>query len=407
MATTEIHEDLAAGALRYLTEPAFRADPHDFLDRLRAADPVHQTAVGVWLVTRHADALAVLRDDVAWSRRLAAEKHVVVDDPLAREIFTSRMLFNDKPQHTRMRRLVASAFTPAGVRRWQEEFNRIAEELLDEVEPKGAMDVVAEFGYPFAERVICFMLGVPFEDHTLWERWAQEMVEPPAGGDMADFKQAATTATLEFTDYVKNLVEKRRGHEGDDLLSRLMAAEEDGTRLSENELVAMTFEMILAGHETTSNAISNGIWLLLRHPDQLQRLRREPEAIPGAVEEMLRYESPAPMAMSRVATSDVNLGGTVIPQGESALVLLVAANRDPAVFDDPHRFDAFRTDNEQIGFGTGGHYCLGAALARIELNIVFPALLARLPGMHLVDEGEPRWKAHQFFRTLETLPVAW
>lgn len=407
MATTETHEDLAAGALRFLSEPAFRADPHDFLDRLRAADPVHRTVVGVWLVTRHADALAVLRDDAAWSRRLAAEKHVVVDDPLAREIFTSRMLFNDKPQHTRMRRLVASAFTPAGVRRWQEEFARIAEELLDEVEPKGGMDAVAEFGYPYAERVICFMLGVPFEDHTLWERWAQQMVEPPAGGDMAAFKEAATASTLEFTDYVKNLVEKRRGHEGDDLLSRLMAAEEEGTRLSENELVAMTFEMILAGHETTSNAISNGIWLLLRHPDQLDRLRREPERIPGAVEEMLRYESPAPMALSRVATRDVDLGGTVIPQGESALVLLVAANRDPAVFDNPHRFDAFRTDNAQIGFGTGGHYCLGAALARIELNIVFPALLARLPGLRLVGDGEPQWKAHQFFRTLETLPVAW
>jgi cytochrome P450 len=186
-----------------------------------------------------------------------------------------------------------------------------------------------------------------------------------------------------------------------------MAAEEEGSRLSENELVAMTFELILAGHETTSNAISNGMWLLLRHPDQLARLRQAPEAISGAVEEILRYESPAPMALSRVATTDVDLGGTVVPEGESVLVLLAAANRDPAVFDDPHRFDVFRTDNEQIGFGTGGHYCLGAALARIELNIVFPALLARLPGLRLVETGEPRWKAHQFFRTLESLAVAW
>ena len=407
MTTTETHEGLAAEALRYLGDPAFRADPHDFLDRLRSLDPVHRTSVGVWLVTRHADALAVLRDDVAWSRRRAAEKHVVVDDPLAREIFTSRMLFNDKPQHTRMRRLVAAAFTPAGVRRWQEQFTRIAEELLDEVEPRGAMDAVGEFGYPYAERVICFMLGVPFDDHRLWERWAQQMVEPPAGGDVAAFKEAATTATLEFTAYVKDLVATRRGHEGDDLLSRLMVAEEEGTRLSENELVAMTFELILAGHETTSNAISNGLWLLLRHPDQLARLRREPETMAGAVEEILRYESPAPMALSRVATTDVDLGGTVVPEGESVLVLLVAANRDPVVFDDPHRFDAFRPDNEQIGFGTGGHYCLGAALARIELNIVVPALLARLPGLRLVGEGQPHWKAHQFFRTLETLPVAW
>lgn len=407
MSTTETHESLAGEALRYLSDPAFRADPHDFLDRLRATDPVHRTAAGVWLVTRHADALAVLRDDITWSRRRAAEKHVVVDDPLAREIFTSRMLFNDKPQHTRMRRLVAGAFTPAGVRRWEAHFTRIAEELLDEVEPKGAMDAVAEFGYPFAERVICFMLGVPFEDHALWEAWAQQMVEPPAGGDMAAFKEVATTATLEFTDYVKALVAERRGREGDDLLSRLIAAEEEGSRLSENELVAMTFELILAGHETTSNAIPNGTWLLLRHPDQLARLRREPEAIAGAVEEILRYESPAPMALPRVATTDVEVGGVLIPEGESALVLLVAANRDPEVFADPHRFDAFRPNNEHIGFGTGGHYCLGAALARIELNIVFPALLARLPELRLAGDGEPRWKAHQFFRTLETLPVAW
>jgi len=407
MATTEMHEDLAAEALRYLTDPAFRADPHDFLDRLRATDPVHRTAAGVWLITRHADALAVLRDDTAWSRRRAAEKHVVVDDPLAREIFTARMLFNDKPEHTRMRRLVAAAFTPAGVRRWQEEFTRIAGELLDEVEPAGSMDAVAEFGYPYAERVICFMLGVPFDDHALWERWAQQMVEPPAGGDMAAFKEVATAATLEFTDYVRRLVAERRGREGDDLLSRLIAVEEEGTRLSETELVAMTFELILAGHETTSNAISNGIWLLLRHPDQFARLRRQPDAIPGAIEEILRYESPAPMALSRVATADTDVGGTVIPAGESALVLLVAANRDPAVFDDPHRFDAFRSGGDHIGFGTGGHYCLGAALARIELNIVFPALLARLPGLRLTGDREPRWKAHQFFRTLETLPVAW
>ncbi|HEY4409691.1 MAG TPA: cytochrome P450 [Acidimicrobiia bacterium] len=407
MATTEIHEDLAAEALRYLTDPAFRADPHDFLDRLRATEPVHRTPAGVWLVSRHADALAVLRDDVAWSRRLAAEKHVVVDDPLARAVFTARMLFNDKPEHTRMRRLVAAAFTPAGVRRWEAEFTRIAEELLDEIEPRRAMDAVAEFGYPYAERVICFMLGVPFADHALWEAWAKTMVEPPAGADMAAFKEAATAATLEFTDYVRALVADRQGREGDDLLSRLILAEEEGTRLSETELVAMTFELILAGHETTANAIPNGIWLLLRHPDQLDRLRREPAAMAGAVEEILRYESPAPMAMTRVATTDVELGGTIVPAGESVLVLLSAANRDPDAFVDPQAFDAFRPDNAQIGFGTGGHYCLGAALARIELNIVFPALFNRLPGLRPAGEGPPRWKAHQFFRTLESLPVAW
>ena len=221
---------------------------------------------------------------------------------------------------------------------------------------------------------------------------------------MAAFKEAATTATLEFTDYVKKLVEKRRGREGDDLLSRLMAAEEEGTRLSENELVAMTFEMILAGHETTSNAISNGIWLLLRHPDQLTRLRKEPEAIPGAVEEMLRYESPAPMAMSRVATRDVDLGGTVIPEGESALVLLVAANRDPAVFDDPDRFLVDRAGAEaHLSFGGGIHFCLGRRVGLQSGMMALSSLLRRFPDLRVA--ARPEWRKTIPTRRLDRLDV--
>jgi len=398
--------DLADEAMRYLTDASSRHDPAAFYARLREQSPVHRTDVGVWLVSSYAAASEVLRNDAILSRREAALKHVTLDDPEARLLFTSRMLFNDRPEHTRLRRLVSHAFTRTSIGRWKDRIGELANLHLDALVPGGHMELVHDFAYPVVEQVITELVGIRHGDLPLFLKWSTAMTEPPPGGDRTEYRRAATQATHEVAAYVRERIVERRAQPANDLLSELIAAEdqEDG-RLAEHELTAMTFELIFAGHETTSNFLGNGVYCLLQHPDQLADLYRDRSLLPGAVDEMLRYESPSPMPLPRVATEAVSIGGETIQAGDTVVVLLAAANRDPSVFPDPETFDIRRSDNNYISFGFGAHYCLGHALARLESTEILDALLDRLPGLRL--DGEAQWSDHQFFRSLASLPVSW
>jgi cytochrome P450 len=408
MSSTSVTRELSIDeeATRFLTEPASRHDAYRFYARLREQSPVHRAENGVWLVSTYAAANEVLRNDAMLSRREAALKHVALDDPEARLLFTSRMLFNDRPEHTRLRRLVSHAFTRNGIARWQERIAAVANDRLDAIVPDGHMELVHDFAYPVVEQIITEMLGIRHGDLPLFLAWSTAMTEPSPGSDLREYRTAATRATHEVAAYVRERIEERRVEPAEDLLTKLIAAEdaEDG-RLAEHELVAMTFELIFAGHETTSNFVGNGLCLLLQHPGQLADLRRDRTLLPGAIDEMLRYESPAPMPLPRVASADVEIGGRTIRKGDTVVVLLAAANRDPSVFPDPETFDIRRSDNAYLSFGFGAHYCLGASLARLESSEILTAVLDRMPDLRF--DGVPKWSDHQFFRSLASLPVAW
>lgn len=400
-------EDLmAAKATRYLSDPAFRRDPWDFFAQVRAESPVIQSDCGVWLVTGYDAAGEILRSDAFFSRRNAGQKHLVVDDPTARLTMTSKMLYNDRPAHTRLRRLVSHAFTRGGIERLRSRIADVANDCLDTIEPAGQVDLVKGYAYPVVEQIITELLGIRSGDVAQFLVWSDAMVEPPPGADQAHYRQAANDAVRAITAYVRERIAERREAPAGDLLTKLIRAHEpaDGV-LEEHELVAITVELIHAGFETTSNLVSNGALALLQHPDQLAALIAEPQLLPTAIDEMLRHQSPAPMAMPRVAVSDFEVCGKTIAKGDTVIVALAAANRDPSRFTDPERFDIRRKDNNHITFGFGAHYCLGNALARLEATEMFTALLDRAPGMQLA--GEAQWTDHQFFRSLKTLPVQW
>jgi cytochrome P450 len=398
--------DVGAEAATYLTDPSSRRDPWGFYRRLRQSSAVHHTSVGTWLVSGYEEANEVLRSDAVMSRREAGLAHCLQDDPEAKRISTSRMLYNDRPEHTRLRRLVSNAFTRRGVERWEKRVRQVAHERLDALEPLGRMDLVHDYSYPVVENIIVELLGIRHGDLPRFIAWSKAMTDAPPGADLDPYRVAANTATLEVAAYVRERIAERRERPQEDLLTKLIQAEdaEDG-RLHEHELIAMTFELIFAGYETTSNLIGNGMLCLLQHPDQLRALMHDRTLLPGAIDEMLRFDSPVPMPMPRVTLEDFRVGGQLIPAGSTVVVLLAAANRDPSTFDNPDSFDIRRKDNAFISFGFGAHYCIGAQLARVESTGFFTALFDRLPGIR--QEGEAVWSDHQFFRSLEKLPVAW
>ena len=404
--TANASNTLAHNATRYLTDPTFRRDPWRFFAELRAVSPVIQSDSGIWLITGYDAASEALRNDELLSRREAGLKHLVVDDPAARLIITSKMLYNDRPQHTRLRRLVSHAFTRGGIARWHDRIGEVANRTLDQILPTGHMDLVSEYAYPVVAQIITELLGIRQGDLPKFLAWSEAMVEPPPGTDVEHARAAGNDATRAISAYIRERITERRSAPAEDLLTKLIKAEEpeDGT-LAEHELVAITIEILHAGFETTSNFVSNAMHVLLQHPDQLAELIADLSLLPDAINELLRYESPAPMPLPRVATADVQIDGQTIKKGETVAVALAAANRDPAHFPDPERFDIHRKDNDYISFGFGAHYCLGHALARLESTELLTALLVRVPGIRSI--GEAKWSDHQFFRTLQSLPVTW
>jgi cytochrome P450 len=397
-------------------DPRWASDPFTLYADLRERAPIHKNPLGFWVVTRHADCLAILRDRRASSDSLNVavdrmpqgfRSPIAEDDPLAAAMLEMRpFLFRDPPDHTRLRSLVSKAFTPKVVESLRARTHEVVDELLDAAMEADRVDLLEEFAYPLPVRIICDLLGVPLEDQERFKSWSNAL----ARGLDPDFLlpeeviAARAEGILQFSQYFFELLAERRKHPGDDLLSGLVAVEDDGTVLSEGELLSTCILLLVAGHETTVNLISGGALALLRHPEQLDRFRRDPEVTRSGVEEMLRYVSPVQLT-GRAFVEDTEVGGVVFEAGDFAMLLLASANHDPDQFEDPERFDITRTPNNHLGFGFGIHHCLGAPLARMETQVALTSLVQRAPALTLTV-GDVTYKTNVVLRGMESLPVA-
>ena len=386
-------------------DPEFLADPYPTYHRLRAEDPVHHSPLGFWVLTRYEDVSSVLRDPRFVKEPLAALVAARFGAEVPRGVGLS-MLDRDPPDHTRLRSLVSTAFTPRVVEGLRPRIQQIVDDLITRAEAAGGMDVIEEFAYPIPVNVICEMLGVPVADHERFRGWSLDIARgldsiwlPPD----SEIPRRSAASRHAISDYFRGLIAQRRASPRNDLLSALIAAEAAGDKLSEEELVATCILLLIAGHETTVNLIGNGMLALLRHPAELRRLRESPGLITSAVEELLRYDGPV-QRTARVASADATIGSRTIAKGDMVMPFIAAADRDPAQFPEPDRLDLSRSDNRHIAFGWGIHFCLGAPLARIEGQIAIDALVRRLPGLELVTH-EPEYRQSLTLRGLKTLPV--
>jgi cytochrome P450 len=381
--------------------PEVIANPYPTYHRLRQEDPVHLSPLGIWALSRYDDAAMLLRDP-RFGRRGFQQ---ILESRFGRQGLGQSMLFQDPPDHTRLRTLVSKAFTPRVIEGMRGHIQQVVDGLLDKVKAAGRMDVVADLAYPLPVIVICEMVGVPAEDREKFRDWSYAIARSldAIAVPNEELARRANEAQDALTGYFARLIEERRRAPRADLLSALIAAEEAGDRLTTQELFATGILLFIAGHETTVNLIGNGTLALLRHPEQMQRLRAEPGLIAGAVEELLRYDSPV-QRTGRLLYEDVTIDGKTIPKGSIAVALIGAANRDPAHFPDPDRLDITRTDNRHLAFGWGIHFCLGAPLARLEGQIAFGTLLRRFPRLALgADEVE--YRETSTLRGLRALPV--
>src|SRR5262245_51636913 len=386
-------------------DPEFVADPYPTYHRLRAADPVHHSRLGFWVLTRYEDVARVLRDARFVKEPIGAV--VAARMGLPTPATPLSMLDRDPPNHTRLRGLVSKAFTPRGLEVLRPHVQQIVDGLLERAADAHAMDLIEDFAYPLPVIVICELLGVPVADHERFRRWGLDIARGldgillPPDSEVHERSAASRRALI---DYFRELIAERRTSPRADLLSGLIAAEEVGDRLSEQELLATCVLLLVAGHETTVNLLGNGTLALLRHPDQLRRLRDDPGLIAGAVEELLRYDGPV-QRTARITSEAVTIGGRTIPAGEMVLPFMGAADRDPAQFPDPDRLDIARADNRHMAFGWGIHFCLGAPLARVEGQIAINTLVRRLPKLALATDT-PQYRQSLTLRGLAALPVA-
>jgi pimeloyl-[acyl-carrier protein] synthase len=381
--------------------PEVIANPYPTYHRLRQEDPVHLSPLGIWALSRYDDAAMLLRDP-RFGRRGFQQ---ILESRFGRQGLGQSMLFQDPPDHTRLRTLVSKAFTPRVIEGMRGHIQQVVDGLLDQVKAAGRMDVVADLAYPLPVIVICEMVGVPPEDRDKFRDWSYAIARSldAIAVPNEELARRANEAQDALTGYFAQLIEERRRKPRADLLSALIAAEEEGDRLSTQELFATGILLFIAGHETTVNLIGNGTLALLRNPDQMQRLRAEPGLIASAVEELLRYDSPV-QRTGRLLYEDVTIAGKTIPKGSIAVALIGAANRDPAHFPDPDRLDLTRSDNRHLAFGWGIHFCLGAPLARLEGQIAFGTLLRRFPRLTLA--GDPvEYRETSTLRGLRALPV--
>lgn len=387
-------------------DPDFAADPYAYYARLRARGPVHQVGVSApefapaLLVVGHEEA----REALAHPGLAKDWKTGAVLRGVAANAANSNLLETDPPQHTRLRRLVAREFTARRVQAMRPRVQRITDELLDAMaaRPGRSADLIEAFAFPLPITVIGELLGVPAPDRERFRQWSREVLAPTS--------VPARTAHLRLADYLAELVAAKSREPGEDLLSALVRTrDEDGDALSAAELIGMAFLLLIAGHETTVNLISNGTRALLAHPDQLAALRADPDGLlDGAVEEMLRYDGPVQNSTYRYAREDLEIGGTAVPAGATVLVSLAGAGRDPGRYADPDAFDVRRAPQGHLAFGYGIHFCIGAPLARMEARIAFRSLLDRFPGLaEDPDGGPPEWIGGSLIRGVTRLPVRW
>lgn len=381
----------AEAIISELGHPPFPVDPYPLYHELRSLAPVFMSDSGMCYVTTYVGCSTVFRSS-AFGQGEGAKR--VRLDPRFESSATlqslGRMLtFIDPPDHTRLRKLVSRAFTPMVIDRLRYYIRELVDSLLDPLQEAGGGDLVADYADHIPVTVICELLGVPHDDHARCYEWSEAISLTVEYVVPNEALKAADDATLAYEAYFRDLIAERRTEPGDDLLSGLIAANDETDRLSEEELVSMAVLLLGAGFETTRNLIGSGLLALLRNPGQLARLRDDGQLIRGAVEEFLRYESPVQTAVSRFALQDVEVDGFVVPEGTIVGAVIAAANRDPARFVDPDRVDIDRQDNHPLTFAPGIHYCLGASVARLEGEIAIDTAIRRFPDLALADDMPP------------------
>ena len=394
-----------------IVSPEFKANPFPFLAALRATEPVYRTTLPdktpVWLVTRYEDVNALLKDDrFPKNRRSALTPEQLRRLPWVPPMFRPlerNMLDLDAPDHTRLRGLVHQAFTPRLVERMRARVQTLADELLDAVARRGEMDLINDYALPLPMTIITEILGVPTSDRHKFHKWSKAVVSLSS----PNVTMRVIPSVWMFIRYLRRFFKVRRRNPQDDLATALIEAEEAGDKLSEDELLAMVFLLLIAGHETTVNLIGSGTLALLEHADEMEKLRRDPSLIKPAVEELLRYTAPVFMTTERYARENVTIHGATIPRGEMTLGVIGSANRDEKVFENPDSLDITREPNKHLSFGQGVHFCLGAPLARVEAQIAVNTLLRRMPELRLrVSPDSLRWRPSMILRGLDALPVA-
>lgn len=396
-----------------LVSEAFLDDPYPVYERLTATEPVYWSeAWNCWLVTSYDDNMAIFRDPERFGNgeRFNGVFSVLPDD-LRQElnllehhfVRAGGLIHSDPPNHTRLRKLVHLAFTPRAIREMTAQIEAIVTQLLDAVQAQGHMDVIRDFAYPLPATVIARTLGVPEEDIGYFKQWSFDVLQFQTTGQASPKAlRLSQEALAGMRSYLKQLAVARRTEERDDLMSALVKAEDDGDKLTEDEMLATCVTLMIAGHETTTNLIANGMLLLLENPEQLEHLRADRLLMAAAVEEFLRYESPI-QRNRRVVRCDTTYAGKDMQKGQVLFQMLGAANRDPKIFRDAQTLDITRDPNPHIAFGFGIHFCLGAPLARLEAPIALNAILDRMPNIRLTDaklEWEPT-----IMRGMRELPV--
>jgi cytochrome P450 len=401
------------GELGDLLRPRAVADPFPDLAAIRAADPVHWSVRHrAWLITRYDHCAAAHTDARLSSDRMTPMLHRLEERGAAPQllamvaVLAAWMTFQDGADHRRLRGLVNRAFTPRVVALMRERIEAIADGLLDALPHSGEADLVAGFAYPLPAIVIAEMLGVPAADRDRFKAWSSDISSLVFGAvDDPDRHDRAESGMTELVGYFEGLIEAAGAGGDETLLDHLVRVRgEDGDALSRNELLAMCTLLLFGGHETTTNLLGNGLLALLQHPEQMRALVAEPELAASAVEELMRFDGPAKISV-RIAAAPLELGGQEIRAGDRVFLMLAAANRDPDRFERPDELDLGRERNQQIGFGLGPHYCLGAPLARLEGQIAIPLICRRLENLRLADEAELGWRPTLLSRSLESLPA--
>ncbi len=398
----------SALSLYHLLDPEVLADPYPLYQRLRTEAPVHwDPYLHAWVVTRYEDVIRVLHQFSA-NRTPSPEQLAAMGlaelSPLA-QMMTKQMLFMDAPAHTRLRSLASMAFTPARVEALRSHIREILDALIEPLLRAGRMDVINDLAAPLPSIVTAEMLGVPTSDCEELKTWSADFAEVLGNFQHNPDRASRTLKCVEeMTGYFRDAIRRQRDHPREGLINAFMTAEIDGDRLSEEEIIANCIVTMVGGQETTTNLIGNGVLGLLRNPEQLQRLRDDLSLIPSAIEELLRYESPS-QHTARICPEDTKLGGKLIRKGQAVIAVMAAGNRDPERFTDPDRLDIGRADNRHLAFGWASHFCFGAALARIEGQLVFEALARRTANLEFEPERPIVWRENLGLRGLTALHV--
>jgi cytochrome P450 len=395
--------------LLQLLDPANRADPYPVYDQIRERGPLVLPEANRTVFSSYADCDEVLRHPASASDRLKSTiaQREIAEGAEARPLGPPGFLFLDPPDHTRLRKLVSKAFMPRVVKALEPDIVKLVDSLLDNVANAGSFEVIADLAYPLPVAVICRLLGVPLADEPKFSHASAllaQALDPviSVNGEGADGFEERMAAAIWLRNYLRDLIERRRHHPGDDLMSALIQVEESGDQLTEDEIIATCNLLLVAGHETTVNLIANAVLAMLRHPVQWAALGKDPQRVSAVVEETLRYDPPVQL-MGRIAAEDITIGDTTVVKGDVMMLLLAAAHRDPAAFDRPGEFDPDREAIRHLGFGKGPHFCLGAPLARLEAAVALSKVTARFPHARLA--GEPQYKPNLTLRGLASLPV--